>query len=346
VVVNTPQTSLVFCYASPSNIMLGESSTLNYQSTNATSVTITPGVGSVGLSGSVAVTPTTTTNYTITATGASGTSSCNVSVTVGLGTLPRIVQFSASPMTILMGQSSNLLWVVDNATSVSISSIGTVVLAGTQRVTPTATITYTLTATNQAGSVTAQATVNVTPLPAPTVTLTANPTSSSAPGSPIKLTCVTTNAASMILNSLQFLPPSATTTVYPTANTTYSCLATGQGGQTVSQSVTVNVATTTGPGTAPNIVIAGGNTINTVVRTFTIDASGSTSPGGNTPLTYTWSAVNGPNGNAQITNGNTAVAQVILVSGNGPYYINVTVVDSKGNSSTQTITVNFTGALR
>lgn len=340
VTVSTPQTSFLFCYATPSNIMAGESATLNYQTVNATSVSISPGVGNAALNGSIAVTPTQTTNYTVTATGPSGTSSCSIPVTVTAGALPRIVQFSASPLSILVGQTSTLVWVVDNATTVNITTLGNVVLAGTGTVKPTATTTYVLTATNASGSVTASATVTVTQLPPPTVSFTATPPNSAAPGSPIKLACVTTGASTVIMDGLQFLPQAATYTVYPAQSTTYTCLATGPGGQTVSQSLTVNVATTSGPGGPPTVVIAGGTSITTAVRTFMIDASASTGTG---PLTYSWSAVNGPNGNAQITNGNTPIASIILDSGNGPYYINLTVVDSKGYTATTTVAITFTG---
>ncbi len=122
---------MLSCYASPSNIMAGESATLNYTSQNATSVSISPSVGSTGLNGSIAVTPTATTNYTVTATGANGTTStCSIAVTVTAGALPRIIQFSASPMSILSGQSATLLWVVDNSTSQTITTLGTVVRSG------------------------------------------------------------------------------------------------------------------------------------------------------------------------------------------------------------------------
>ena len=79
---------------------------------------------------------------------------------------PSISSFTATPASITAGQSSTLAWVVSGATSLSISGIGAV--TGTQiAVTPLATTTYTLTATNIGGSVTAQATVTVTQDPAP-----------------------------------------------------------------------------------------------------------------------------------------------------------------------------------
>lgn len=69
---------------------------------------------------------------------------------------------TATPSSILSGQSSVLSWTTMNATSVTINQgIGTVSANGTRTVTPTANTTYTLTATNAAGSVTKTAAVTV-----------------------------------------------------------------------------------------------------------------------------------------------------------------------------------------
>jgi hypothetical protein len=339
VVVNTPQTTLVYCYASPSNIMVGESSTLNYQTQNATAVSISPTVGSAGLSGSVAVSPITSTNYTVTATGPSGTTSCSIAVNVTAGALPRIIQFSASPMSILSGQTSNLLWIVDNSTSQTITTLGTVVPAGTQVVSPTATTTYTLTATNNAGSVTATATVTVTQIPNPiVVSFTATPNPSTVPGGAVVLNCQTQNAASITMAGLTFLTPNITYTVYPQTTTSYSCIATGENGVVASKTLTVTVGSTPPPtGAPPTIVIAGGSNQTTTVRNVLIDASGSSSPqGGN--LTYSLATLYG---SAQIINGNTSKPTVTLGPTPGPYYFNLTVTDSRGVSSTQEITITY-----
>ena len=151
--------------------MVGESATLNYAAINATSVSIDNGIGNVGnTSGSVVVSPTTGTNYTVTATGPSGSTSCTIAVSVTPGQVPRIVRFSAIPTTINSGQTSTLLWLVENAATVSITTLGNVSMNGTQDVSPAATTTYILTATNPTGSVTAQATVNVNVIPLPVIT--------------------------------------------------------------------------------------------------------------------------------------------------------------------------------
>lgn len=342
ITVTTPTASLIACYASPSNIILGESATLNWQSQNATAVTINQGVGSVGTSGSAAVTPTASTTYTVTATNATNntTASCSIAVQVTAGPLPKIIQFSASPMSILSGQSSNLLWVVDNATSQTITTLGTVVAAGTQSVSPAATTTYTLTATNQAGSVTATATVTVTQIPNPIiVNFTANPNPSTTPGGAVVLNCQTQNAASITMAGLTFLTPNITYTVYPQATTSYMCIATGENGVTAQKSVTVTVGSSTPPTSQPpTIVIAGGSAQTTTVRNVLIDASASTSPAGNTPLTFSLATLYG---SAEIINGNTSKPTVVLGPTPGPYYFNLTVTDSKGMSTTQEITITY-----
>ena len=192
VVVSGSTTQVVSCYASPSNIILGESATLFYTTTNANSVTVNPGNLTEGANGSVVVTPTASTTYTILASGpnnATASTSCSAAVTVTNGQLPRIIQFSSSPQNISAGQNSTLLWVVENATSVTINNgIGSVSLGGTQAVSPAATTTYTLTATNAAGNVTSQTTVNVGAAVSIT-SFTANPNPSPAAGAAVVLTC-------------------------------------------------------------------------------------------------------------------------------------------------------------
>ncbi|GLR11396.1 hypothetical protein GCM10007907_01860 [Chitinimonas prasina] len=70
--------------ATPANITAGQSSTLSWQSSHATSLSISPGVGLVS-GNSVAVAPVTTTTYTLTASNAAGTITASTTVTVGSG---------------------------------------------------------------------------------------------------------------------------------------------------------------------------------------------------------------------------------------------------------------------
>jgi hypothetical protein len=75
--------------------------------------------------------------------------------------LPAIENFTANPAVIVQGQSSALSWIVTAADSLSIDhGLGT--MSGTSTiVSPTATTTYKLTATNSTGSSTADVTVMV-----------------------------------------------------------------------------------------------------------------------------------------------------------------------------------------
>ena len=51
--------------SNPSTITVGESSNLSWSVTNATTVTIDNGIGSVALTGTTVVSPTTDTTYTL-----------------------------------------------------------------------------------------------------------------------------------------------------------------------------------------------------------------------------------------------------------------------------------------
>jgi peptidoglycan-associated lipoprotein len=68
--------------ASPTTVNPGGSVTLTWSSTNATDVSIDPGVGKVAVEGSTPVTPTESTTYVATANGPGGTATANARVTV------------------------------------------------------------------------------------------------------------------------------------------------------------------------------------------------------------------------------------------------------------------------
>jgi peptidoglycan-associated lipoprotein len=77
-----PARPTVTLQASPSTINKGDSSTLSWNSTDATQLSIAPDVGSVTAQGSTKVTPSDSTTYTITATGPGGNASASASVTM------------------------------------------------------------------------------------------------------------------------------------------------------------------------------------------------------------------------------------------------------------------------
>jgi hypothetical protein len=145
--------------ANPSDIKLGEASTLNWTTSYTTSVSIEPGIGSVDPSGSQTVAPTETTTYTLTAKGEGGTTRKSVTVTVYQ---PPAVTISADPATVIYGESSTLYWNSTNADKVVLDqNIGEVSYEGSLEVKPDRTTTYTITASGPGGSAKAQAVLTV-----------------------------------------------------------------------------------------------------------------------------------------------------------------------------------------
>jgi phospholipase C len=238
---------------SPAVVASGQTATITWQSTNATSVSITPSIlvedqTSLELSGSAPVAPTARTVYTATATGANN-STATAQATVDLLT----VGMTATPATIGAGQSATLTWTSKNATSVSIDQgIGPQASSGSLTVTPAATTTYTITAANGTATATAQATVNA-PL---SVALTASP-ANITPGQQSTLQWVSRGATSVTIDQGvgTFTQPSGSAPVSPTQTTTYNITATDAGGHTATGSATVTVSTASGLQTIKHIIV-------------------------------------------------------------------------------------------
>jgi murein DD-endopeptidase MepM/ murein hydrolase activator NlpD len=154
--------------ASPATIGQGQSSTLSWTSANATSGTIDNGVGAVSpvASGSRSVSPAQTVTYTGTFTSAGGaTATCQTTVTV---IPPPTCTLSASPSTIVQGQSAAISWTSTNATGGTITNIGAVGPSGSMQVLPAQTTTYSGTFSGLGGSANCSTGVTVT-APPPTV---------------------------------------------------------------------------------------------------------------------------------------------------------------------------------
>ncbi len=77
-----PAAPTVSLSASPSSIERGQSATLSWNTSNATSVTIDNGIGTVGASGNRTVSPTTSTTYTARVSGPGGNTSAEARITV------------------------------------------------------------------------------------------------------------------------------------------------------------------------------------------------------------------------------------------------------------------------
>jgi len=232
--------------ANPAAVQPGQASTLSWVIDNATSASITPGVGNVDpKTGSVSVTPTQTTTYTLAATGPNGTINSSVTVTVGAVTAgnPQILRFESNPVTITTGQNATLSWATNGAATASISGVGNVPVNGSTTVSPTTTTTYTLTATSSDGkAVTAPVTVIVSAGAVPqVVTFVANPPTIDS-GQSSKLCWQITNATSITITPGvgSNLNANDCADVRPTQTTTYTLTATNGSGQ-IQANVTVNV---------------------------------------------------------------------------------------------------------
>jgi len=148
-----------------SPIIAGNSSTLQWTTTNVTSASINQGIGAVALSGSTTVTPAVTTTYTLTANGPNGTATSSFTVVVTAPSPTPTAALRVNPPAVTAGESATLSWATTDATTISISpGIGTVSASGTWPVTPTSTTTYYLTATGPGGTATAQTTLTVNPV--------------------------------------------------------------------------------------------------------------------------------------------------------------------------------------
>ena len=170
VVVTPIPLPTVIITANPASITMDSSSTLNVAAVDATQVTISGTDGSTyslqSSGGTQLVSPTATTTYTAVAIGNGGKSSASTTVTVTPNPTPN-VSITANPTSIISGNSSILSVTASNATQVSVigSDGSTYVLqpnGGTQSVSPTATASYTATATGLGGTISASTTVSVT----------------------------------------------------------------------------------------------------------------------------------------------------------------------------------------
>ena len=232
--------------ATPTNVVAGAFTTLAWQTTNATSVTISPATPGednqqLPLSGSTTAVPKTTTTYTLTATGPGGTATATVAVTV-TQPVPTLT-LKVTPTSIIAGQKATLSWTATNATSVSIDNgVGNVgATTGTQDVTPTTTTTYTATATGPGGSITQSVTVTVQQQLA--VTLTADKTQIGT-GQTVTLTWTSQGASSVDLQpgiGAVNLSGSVTTAAL-TQTVTYTATAKDAAGNTKTAQVTITVA--------------------------------------------------------------------------------------------------------
>jgi len=328
---------ILFFTADPKQTISGQPVTLSWKTQNADTVNIS-GIGNVPVNGTLSVSPSQTTTYTLTARNNVNEETLTATVQVlNLPTLPALFGCTATPANITAGQSSTLAWSSINAESVSIApGIGPVDKSGTRTVTPAQTTTYIVTAAGTVNGLNVLTTCNITvtvgtALPV-IASFTATPASINA-GQSSTLQWSVTNADTVSISSLGTVTASGSRSVTPAATTIYTLTATNKSGS-ATRTATVTVTGSGGP-----TIVFPSDIIYTTVRDVKLDASGSFSPAGNNPLSFYWT-VRGTD-RAVISQPTSATPNVYLRLAAGNYIFDVTATDSKGNSTTKTLTVRL-----
>ena len=298
----------------PTAITAGDSTTLAWTTSNASSVSIDNGLGPQPVNSGIAVSPASTTTYVLTAQGTGGPASAQVTVTVNPAPLPVSVDsFAATSTTITAGDSTTLAWTTSNASSVSIDNgLGPQPVNSNIAVSPASTTTYTLTAQGTGGPVSAQVTVTVNPAPLPvSVDSFAATSTTITSGDSTTLAWTTSNASSVSIdNGLGPQPVNSNIAVSPASTTTYTLTAQGTGGP-VSAQVTV--------------------TVNPAPLPVSVDSFAATS----TPITA------GDSTTLAWTTSNAS--SVSIDNGLGPQPVNSNIAVSPASTTTYTLTAQGTG---
>ena len=336
ITVEKPLGRILTFTSSPMNISLGQSSTLSWQTDGAETVELS-GTGPVAANGSQSVSPTVTTTYTLTVRTKFGDVTANTTVQVTPPTAPRVLRFTAAPQSIVLGDAATLLWSVEGATDVSISTIGVVGNNGTFNVVPTGTTTYVLTARNQSGeAVTAETTVTVSRPPA-IISFTATP-ETTRPGGEVTLSWITENTTNVSISGVGTVAGSGSVIVKPTATTAYTLTASGAR-TTLTQQLIVTVVAPPSTGGRPPVANAGADIV-TTRQEILLDGSASAHPD-NKLFRYSWRAI-GPRTPLEIRGADTATPTVRFNQYSyGEYMFELTCTDGDGRFTTDTVKVFF-----
>ena len=309
--------------ASSTSVIQGNSVTLTWSSTDATSVS-SSNFGATTVNGSLVVTPSVTTTYNITVSGPGG--SVSASITVNVSASAPTITLNASPITITQGSSATLTWSSSNATSVTSSNFGATTVNGSTTVSPSSTTPYNITVSGPGGSTTA--TVTVTVLPPPTITLNASQTTI-AQGESTTLTWSSTDATSVTSSNFGATTVNGSTTVSPSVTTTYNITVSGPGG---SVSATVNISVSPPPTPPPTVSLfalqAGVLPINPLGSSISKGSS----------ATLTWSSTNAT-GVSSSNFGATTVSGSTTVTPSSSTTYTITV-SGPGGSATATRTIS------
>lgn len=154
VYTDTPAPSCDLFTISPDTIDEGATSTITWETTNATRVVIDNAIGEVEADGTREIAPLADSTYTMTVFGVDDQKvTCSDAITVTEDPEPEVfscannVVFSASDTTITSGQNIVLDWTVTDADPDTVALNGTAVAtSASQTISPTADTTYTITA--------------------------------------------------------------------------------------------------------------------------------------------------------------------------------------------------------
>jgi hypothetical protein len=233
--------------ATDTSIIEGESSTLRWNTTGCTRVSVSE-IGNVTVDGSEIVYPFQDTIYILTAYGSSGAARTRyLTINVDEDSYDSscvIDSFVASDTSIEDGDSTELKWRTTGCTRAKITELGTVLVDGSEDVEPSEDITYTLTAYASNGS-TRTRTVkiyvdDINNNHCSIDSFSANKTYvKSGDGASIKWT--TTDCDDVSISSVGNVSVDGNRTVYPTTTTTYTLRAYGDNGEAKSRSIQINV---------------------------------------------------------------------------------------------------------
>ncbi len=156
----------------PCSITSGETATLKWTSSNATTCDIQPGIGAVNTDGSMTVSPVADTSYYLSCNGPGGTTNSSANITVASKPVAAPVptsSMSVAPLSITRGETATLTWNAQNVTNCDLQpGIGQVAAEGGKDITPTVNTTYLLNCSGPGGATSSTANVTVV-APSPVV---------------------------------------------------------------------------------------------------------------------------------------------------------------------------------
>ena len=245
-----------------------------------------------------------------------------LTITITQDVLLPTASLSVNPQTIIFGQSTTLHWNCADADSCAIApGIGQVDLNGSLEISPTETVSYTLTATSVAGSSVSSAKVTVNH--PPTAQILSDPQDVTL-GQSATLTWNTTHAESVNIEpGIGTVESNGSIQVTPDQSTTYTITAVGVDGMTVTDATTAIVQ-------IPVPTVSFSASSNTIISGQSLTLSWSTTHADSCSITPTVGSVP--------VNGSTTVSPTqdttYIITANGP-----------GGTASASVQVSFLGAL-